>query len=169
MEIYFHELQTATVSGRNEYLQENKEKFINGSIKNKLIGIGFIENKDGEVKQLKLTEMDYFDLLFCNGIVGMLIFAFPIIVIGSLIIYKLVKKERKIGIEEVYSVSMAAIIAFLAGHVLVAPAVSIYIVIIVLRYYFENEEDKTLERKVGENKENEENSNTGFALVGRRN
>lgn len=128
------ELKTAAVSGRNDFLKANSQKYKNGNFVDKTIGIGFVENKEGNFEELKQTEMDYFDILFCNGIVGSLLFAIPIITFLITLIHSTIIKRKKIDLEEVYFIVMAGIVALLAGHVLNAPAVSFYIAIILLRY-----------------------------------
>lgn len=133
----FAQLKNASVSGRDELLAVNKEKYINSNIKDKLLGIGFVENKDGDLEELKLTEMDYYDILFCNGVLGTVLFAIPIFAFGILLIYYTKLDRTKIGIEQGFSVIMAAVVALLAGHVITSPAVSIYVAIIVLNYYYD--------------------------------
>ena len=128
------ELKTVSVSGRNDFLKANKEKYKNGNFIDKTIGIGFVENEEGNYKELKQTEMDYFDILFCNGIVGAILFAIPIITFLVILIRSTIQKRKKIELEEIYFIVMAGVVALLAGHVLNAPAVSIYIAIILLRY-----------------------------------
>lgn len=141
----FEELKTTTVSGRDDFLKANKEKFTNGNLLNKLIGIGFIENEEGNIKELKLTEMDYYDILFCSGIIGTTLFALPILIFAVMFIRYSMLNKNKITIELIYSIVMSAVVALLAGHVLVSPAVSIYIAIILVKYDHEirsKEEEK---------------------------
>lgn len=135
----FEELKTTVVSERNDFLRANKAKFMNGKWTSKLFGIGFVENTEGILQELKLTEMDYYDILFCNGIIGTILFALPILIFGIIFMRDTILNKRKIEIEFIYSIGMAMIVALLAGHVLVSPAVSIYIVIILLKYKFSTE------------------------------
>lgn len=135
----FEELTSKSVSGRADYLKTNKEMFINGNFLDKLLGIGFVENKDGEIQELKLTEMDYFDILFSNGILGTILFAIPMLIFAFMFIKYSIQNKNKITIdlELIYSIVMAAAVALLAGHVLVSPGVNIYIAIILVRYDYE--------------------------------
>lgn len=141
----FEELKAASVSGRNDFLKINKEKFKNGNAMTKLLGIGFVEKQDSKLEELKLTEMDYYDILFCNGIIGTVLFAIPILVFIITIMRYTILNRRKIKIEPIYSIVMAAVVALLAGHVLVSPAVSIYVVIILLKYNFDIRQLETQE------------------------
>ena len=128
------ELKNVSVSGRNDFLKANSKKYKDGNALDKILGIGFIENKDGAYEELKQTEMDYFDILFCNGILGVIIFAIPLITFLVILVRKTILKRKKIDLEEIYFLCMTGIVALFAGHVLNAPAVSIYIAIILLRY-----------------------------------
>lgn len=159
----FEELKTTTVSGRDDFLKANKEKFTNSNLLNKLIGIGFIENENGNIKELKLTEMDYYDILFCSGIMGTTLFALPILIFAVMFIRYSMINKNKITIELIYSIVMAAVVALLAGHVLVSPAVSIYIAIILVKYDYEIRSED--EEKV----ENNDISTPPFRRRGRKN
>lgn len=158
----FEELKTVAVSGRNDFLKANKEKFVNGNVLDKTLGIGFVENKDGKYEELKLTEMDYYDILFCNGVLGTIMFAIPILVLGIYLIYKTIKNKVKIKVEYIYFVAMMAMVALLAGHVLVSPAVSIYIAVVLLKYDSEIIKKQT---KIIEEEKNEEDNHTSPALI----
>ncbi len=137
----FEELKTSTVSGRNDYLKANKEKFANSSLRGKMIGISFVEEEDRQPQELKLTEMDYYDILFCNGILGTILFAVPLLIFAINFIRYTMLHRIKIKLEFIYSIGMAIAVALLAGHVIVSPAVSIYLVIILLKYDFDIRQD----------------------------
>lgn len=160
----FEELTSKSVSGRADYLKTNKETFLNGNLLDKMLGIGFVENKDGEIQELKLTEMDYFDILFSNGILGTILFAVPMLIFAFMFIKYSIQNKNKITIdlELIYSIVMAAAVALLAGHVLVSPGVSIYIAIILVRYDYEMKKE---EEKV----ENNNISTPPFRRRGRKN
>lgn len=139
------DLTTIVVSSRTTYLKTNFEKFVNGNAFDKLFGISFVENEEGISQELKLTEMDYFDILFCNGILGTLLFVTPILSYAIYLIYDVIKNKRRVGIEQIYFVVMAGAIALLAGHVLVSPAVSIYITIVLVSYEIEMKQEEKKE------------------------
>lgn len=161
----FEELKTVAVSGRNDFLKANKEKFVNGNVLDKTLGIGFVENVDGKYEELKLIEMDYYDILFCNGILGTILFASPILALGIYLIYKTIANKSKIKMEYIYFIGMMGIVALLAGHVLVSPAVSIYIAIVLLKYDSEIIKKQTT---IIKEEKNEEDNNTCAALIDRR-
>lgn len=156
----FEELTSKSVSGRADYLKTNKETFLNGNLLDKTLGIGFVENKDGEIQELKLTEMDYFDILFSNGILGTILFASPMLIFAFMFIrYSMQNKNRiTIDLELIYSIVMAGAVALIAGHVLVSPGVSIYIAIILVKYDYDMRKEE----------EEVENNNTSTPFSRRR-
>ena len=143
----FQEFQTESVSGRDEFLKANKEKFFSGSSLDRIFGIGYLTNINGEVKETKLVEMDYFDIFFNQGYLGTIVFFAPIAYIALVTIWNLLKNFKKMILDpEIllmgYSVFISFGIALLAGHVLVAPAVSIYMAVFMILLYFKVEDLK---------------------------
>ena len=110
--------------------------------------------------------MDYYDILFCNGIIGTILFALPILIFVIAFMRYTILNKKRIEIELIYSIVMAGIVALLAGHVFVSPAVSIYIVIILLKYHFKIRQEN--QQEIGEEKENEENNNISITSIHRR-
>ncbi|MBO5479013.1 MAG: O-antigen ligase family protein [Clostridia bacterium] len=161
----FEELTTMVVSSRTDYLKENKADFVNGDFIDKILGISFTKNDEGKIEERKLAEMDYFDILLCNGILGTILFAIPILTYIIILIRDVIAHKKKLGIEQIYVIVMASVVALLAGHVLVSPAVSIYIAIILLNC---EEEVKQIHNKkeLGKEEKDEEDNNISPALVG---
>lgn len=122
-----------TVSGRDEFLTKNFEKYKNSSLLEKIFGNGYLTTIDGEIQANKLVEMDIFDIIFSHGIIGAILIFLPVIYMFILIIINIFKNLKKVIFDECiiltcYSILIAYGISLLAGHVLVAPAVSIFIV-----------------------------------------
>lgn len=105
------------LGSRFEFLKNNTEFYINSSINNKLIGIGYESYP-------KLVEMDFFDILYRQGIVGFLM----VIVIGSNVFILNRKNYNK---EYNLVFGLIILISFIVGHVLVAPAVSTFVALIL--------------------------------------
>ena len=132
-----NDVQTAIVSGRNNFFKNNLEIYKSGSILDKAFGIGYIEIKNDRYQELKLVEMDYFDIIFCDGIIGTILFMIPIIIIGFNILKNGFKKI-KVGIKNLevmlllFSIAITFATALLAGHILVSPAVSIFLAVILI-------------------------------------
>ena len=133
------EATTAAISGRDIFLKDNMEKFKNSNVENKLVGIGYVDKtEDGELGLLKTVEIDYFDIFLLQGIIGFILFFTPVL-IALFIILKKILKNIKIAIFDLdvlymlFSLAISFGIALFAGHTLVAPAVSIYIAIIIIQ------------------------------------
>lgn len=129
-------------SGRDKFLKRVSKIYLESNIKSKLIGLGFV-NEDNENN--KLIEMDIFDILFNYGIIGTVIYLIPLIYLAYLIIRNCVKNKNisadiiSIGLY----IGLTIGISSFAGHVLGAPAVSIYLAILIcLLYYLSSKERK---------------------------
>lgn len=111
-------------SSRLKFLNETRSNYIESNFKEHLIGIGYIENYGTDEVNIKTIEMDYFDILYRNGIVGFILFILPII----FILIK-IKPTKPI---ELYTFILALVLALFQGHILTAPSVSMYVIIILL-------------------------------------
>jgi hypothetical protein len=122
------QLQNLILSSREDYLAKHREDYISSPIPQKIFGLGFAGNY--ETEEPKMIEMDFYDLFFSFGILGFSIFIAPLV-------YFVVKSAIKIikNIKEYFtpkyvlmlaSIALTLGIAYFAGHVFTAPAVSIY-------------------------------------------
>lgn len=135
------EVQTELLSGRNNYLKNTLKKYKESSLLTKLTGTGYVSysNKKG-VHESKLVEIDYFDIFFCHGILGTLIYIVPLIFIAISLFKKffsnfVVNIKNYYTIFALYSILIGCGIALLAGHVFTAPAVSIFLAISILELF----------------------------------
>ena len=96
-----------------------------------MIGMGF---SGDYTKQLppKMIEMDFYDLFFSfryHGI-GFLLWVLPLLIVGLTVLVRLFKDPSQLLDESFMMYSTAIVlalgIAFVAGHVFTAPAVTIY-------------------------------------------
>ena len=135
------ETQTELLSGRNNYLKNTFKKYNESSILTKLTGTGYISySEKKEMHESKLVEIDYFDIFFCHGILGTLIYIVPLILIAISLFKKLfsnfvVNIKNNYTIFELYGILIGCGIALLAGHVFTAPAVSIFLAINILELF----------------------------------
>lgn len=141
------------ISGRDTFLKNNLERYKEYSIVYKIFGTGYLSNEIDELNQFKankLVEIDYFDILFAQGIFGFLLVFIPlgyiiakmlVITIKNLI---LVLKNEELNIYW-YAIAISLGIAMVAGHVLTAPAVSIFIIYIAMNL---NKELQEIRRKI---------------------
>lgn len=120
------------MSGRCYYLEDGYQRFSNSSILTQLFGTYSYYNED----LTKTTEIDVFDVLFSNGIIGFLLFIW---IVGKAIVGALRTKmpegddERAILGAMKIGIVAAIALAFTAGHVLVAPSVSVIVAAMI--YY----------------------------------
>ncbi len=131
---------TVLLSGRNNFFKNNLKKYNNASISEKVLGIGYIAPKKDIVQERKLVEIDYFDVFFCHGILGTLIYIIPLAVLVVISIKNFFAKfinnmNNHTLILIIYSVLIGFGIALMAGHVFTAPAVSIFLILSMLEMY----------------------------------
>ncbi|KHE72632.1 O-antigen ligase family protein, partial [Halobacillus sp. BBL2006] len=116
------------LSSRNLFFANTYEQYKNADIVQKSFGMGYAGNYK---ENRKLIEMDFFDLFFSYGIIGSLLLFMPFFLLAFLFIKRLFTMPlRVITPENVLlfaAIGMGTGIAFLAGHVLYAPAVNIYL------------------------------------------
>ena len=113
-------------SGRNEFLKDNNKVFKKSNLNEKLFGIGYTKY------DLRLVEMDVCDIFYRGGIVGFIIYLIPFIYIGLLIIKKIFTKFNLNIANSYLGLGFGLMLAILSGHVLVSPAVNIYLALIIL-------------------------------------
>ena len=117
----YNTLNRFIFSDRLSFLSITNNYFINGSIIQKLFGLGSIINPYTDYIYIKSIEMDLFDIFYNIGIIGFIIYIIPLIK-G----FKEISKNSLI----IFSAILSIVIAMLVGHTLLAPAVAIYIIII---------------------------------------
>ena len=127
------------LSSRDKYLADVFLDYQDDSLWIRLIGKGYV--LDGENGQRYLSvEMDIFDVFFRLGIIGTMLCFAPFLALLFVIMVMFFKKMVA-GLLHVdvlgYMVALMLSlgIAFLAGHVLTAPAVSIYVALIAVLFY----------------------------------
>lgn len=121
-------------SGRDIYLKNTYQIYKNGNIKDKLFGLGFV-NKNNDVS--KLIEIDLFDIIFCYGVIGSLVY-FGIIIWHMIVIIKNIFKNKIFNVEIIECTLFIGLvfgISTTSGHVLGAPSVSLYLAILILILY----------------------------------
>ena len=135
------ESQAELLSGRNNYFKSTLKKYTESSVLTKLTGIGYVSYsaKKGMLES-KLVEIDYFDIFFCHGILGTLIYVIPLVFIAISLFKKLfsnfiVNIKNSYTIFTLYAILIGCGIALLAGHVFTAPAVSIFLAINILELF----------------------------------
>lgn len=132
---------TELLSSRDLYLSDTINEYINSSITDKILGRGYISNYNNTIQESKLIEIDYFDIFFCHGFLGVLVYIVPLAIVIVLCIRKFFTnflnniKNYKI-IFLLYSIIIGCGIALMAGHVFTAPAVSLFLVLNILEIFY---------------------------------
>ena len=112
----------------------------NASLTQKLFGMGYhFETVDGDVF-IQHIEMDFVALFINYGILGLLIHVTVLGIFAVICIKRFFKKIKNIlcmenEITYIYSILITLFVALLAGHTLVAPAVSIYLAVAIVNLY----------------------------------
>jgi len=101
------------LGSRLKLLNNNNNYYMQTSLNNKLLGIGYNKNK-------QLVEMDFFDIFYRQGIIGLLLY---ITIITSLFILKPIRYEK----DNLLSIILIVLIASIVGHIIMAPSVSTFI------------------------------------------
>lgn len=123
----------AVFSSRDVYLNNTTREYINSNLEGKLFGLGSTNNKVLE----KYIEMDFYDVLYRYGIIGFIIFVIPFFrIVLKMMEYALshLKKYNYDKMILILITMLSLLIAFFAGHILSAPAVSIYFGITIILY-----------------------------------
>lgn len=117
-------------SQRLTFLSNTNKSYEKASIIEKTIGIGYIENYGTDNISTKTIEIDYFDIFYRNGIIGLIMYTY---ILYTYILKNKPKKNNKTLLNTQYNTSILLILllSLFSGHVLVAPPVSIFVVLIL--------------------------------------
>lgn len=118
-------------SSRLTFLSNTRTSYMESTLSEKFLGIGFIERYATDDVSLKTIEMDIFDIFYRSGIIGSILYLAPVYLVLSSRRYKRISKTK-------LSIGIFMLISILAGHVLTSPAVSIYLAILILDFIKED-------------------------------
>ena len=126
------ETQALIFSGRQLFEQMYKDFYNEAPMSQKLLGMGYAGNYK---EQPKLIERDFHDWFYSFGIIGFILLVIPFLYFGIKFIACIFTKFKQIFTVK-YAMVIAAIllglgISFIAGHILMAPGVSFYLVVIM--------------------------------------
>lgn len=125
-------------SGRNQFLNQYIRDFEEAPLSQKLFGLGFGANY---MNRPKVIERDFHDFFFHYGIVGFILTMLPfayyigksLIMVFRNFINIFTVKFMMLG----SSLALGLGVAYIAGHALTAPGVSIYLVSVLSYLYYE--------------------------------
>ncbi|MCX9099867.1 O-antigen ligase family protein [Bacillus anthracis] len=126
------EMKSLIYSDRDKFLKVYKQYYKEAPLSQKLFGMGYAGNY---TTKMKLVEMDFHDLFFAFGIVGFLMYLLPLLYFGIKIFIRLITNFKKLfSVKHMLLASTLVLslgIGFMSGHVLTAPAASIFFVVIL--------------------------------------
>lgn len=115
-------------SQRLTFLSKRNKTFTKSNIYQKFFGYGYVNLKD---KNIKLIEIDYFDVFYSHGILGFIIF----FSIYGYILYESIKIKSKNNYNTVMKklcLFLIIVLSLFTGHIITAPSVSILVVVLIL-------------------------------------
>lgn len=123
-------------SNRFNYLIPIHYSFIKAPVLSRVIGLGYRNTNVCEFNIEKSVELDAFSVLYRHGIAGLIIIMLPLIICAVYVLWTLFTNiKRAVNAFDWCSLLFALImgfgVGFITGHTLVAPAVSIYIAIVM--------------------------------------
>lgn len=113
-------------SERLTFLDNKYKIYEQAPIYEKLVGIGYY---NGE-KEIKMIEMDYFDIYYSHGLLGFILF-FSIYIYILINTFKNKGKINFIKYIQLISVFLIILLSLFTGHIITAPSVSLFVVIII--------------------------------------
>lgn len=121
-------------SQRLTFEEKTRKAYNKSSLCEKIFGIGYIENYNTKKQRDKTVEIDYFDVFYRHGIIGFIIFFTPLIYVLKNV-FKELKGINFIKLNMLLSVVLILLLAFFQGHILVTPANSVYVALILALIY----------------------------------
>ncbi len=133
-------------NSRQYFMRNTFDISAKGNIVDKAFGIGFcnrdsIDNKNIE----KLVEIDFLDIYFRFGFIGFILYFAQLIYIIVIIVKKGINELRVISL---FQIVLGLGISSVAGHVLGAPAVSVYLIYYMILALFDDKEISIKKNKV---------------------
>ena len=120
----FNRYMKALLSDRDIYIKDVYKVYkSNYSTETLFLGLGYMVDADGNIDS-KMIEIDVLDIFFRYGVISVIIVLLPFVYYICCYLYK-----RKYNIRTLFYLFMIFLIlgiSFVAGHILLAPAVSIY-------------------------------------------
>ena len=119
-------------SERLTFLSNTHESFKNSHLPEKILGIGYIENYNTPKESTKTIEIDYLEIFYRQGIVGTILYFFVFVKVLIITFKRITNKFNLLNIEYATSIILILLLSLFSGHILVTPAVSIYISLLLV-------------------------------------
>lgn len=130
-------------NGRTQFLDIQQKKFDQVSIPQKMFGLNGEDKPANENKEYKLIERDFHDLIITYGVIPTILYFIPFAIIGvsfALRFFKNFKKEfNTYNFSLGVSIMMTLGVAYIVGHVLLVPTVTIFLCFVLAKLHDESE------------------------------
>lgn len=133
----FYRTANWLLSNRLAHALPTIKTYAGSDLAGKLFGVGYMRYEGAPASMEKALEMDFLTLLLRHGILGTILYVIPLLYFLFRILKQIFVRFRKVFgsiwyCTYLYALLLGVGIAFFAGHVLTAPAVSIYIAVILI-------------------------------------
>ncbi len=130
------------LNGRQDFLKAQKVLYSNTNTLEKLFGTKY-ENRLGYMDngQIKTIEIDIYDIIISYGMLGTMLFYFPILLCIFSYIFELKNQSKKNTHSSVFLILVLIIalgISCIAGHVLTSSTIEIFVAYIIGELFLEN-------------------------------
>ena len=136
-----HSVDNATnviYSSREKFLKRVSASYHKASLREKILGMGYVSDSHDTMNVM--VEMDFYDVFFRLGVIGSIIYFMPLVFIAVIILIRFLKRfwtnlcnDDVVG--HILGVLLALGLAYIAGHVLTAPAASLYVALLIIGLY----------------------------------
>lgn len=109
--------------------ERTRHNYNKSHIQEKIFGIGYIENYSTDSVNLKIVEMDYFDIFYREGIIGFIVFFIP--VIYMIVMFFKNNSINFVSVNMFISILLIMLLALFQGHIFITPAISIFVALIL--------------------------------------
>ena len=109
--------------------ERTRHNYNKSHIQEKIFGIGYIENYSTDSVNLKIVEMDYFDIFYREGIIGFILFFIP--VIYMIVMFFKNNSINFVSVNMFISILLIMLLALFQGHIFITPAISIFVALIL--------------------------------------
>ena len=126
-------------SSRLKFLSNTADIYQEAYVSEKLLGIGYTDQNE----ELKMIEMDYADIFFHHGIIGFILYmTIYIFFLKQAIKNHLHDKDSLRKLAYFLAIFLSIILSLITGHVLTAPAVSIFVALLLIYPKKEEQENE---------------------------
>ncbi|MDD2627568.1 MAG: O-antigen ligase family protein [Clostridia bacterium] len=133
-------------NGREQYVSSQKESMKEATLKEKIFGLNDYRKAINEGGKPEVTERDVYDILFIYGAFGLIVYFLPMAIIVIIFLKSLFTNFSKECNEKKYvmgiSILLSLGISYIAGHVLLAPTVAIFLSMIFAKLNEPEENEK---------------------------